>query len=289
MVGCPAVTWIVGGPGFSVPFLAGDICVTFAYDDGTEVRHDCLQKIYPIARNVLAGFAGSVDFGLRILRLAAQGIRGSDYLDLPKSASEWFPGLARQHFSEAPEAEQEGGCQILMVGMHPILQQHLIPTPRTDAVRFVAPYFEPEMTTNMSEVWGIGSGQEVEALRSAAISALRSHAFHRTEPFGIAGGPINPEGDLLIQVKGGLAGPAAKMALALHRALITNPMPGVSQWFVYGTASLTEPPLIEAPVYQSITRAGGRSVMAAPRFAVGAAEFQRFRQAKGLAAAVAVG
>ena len=156
-------------------------------------------------------------------------------------------------------------------------------------MRFLAPLFEPEATTNTFGVLGIGSGQEVEALRSAAEKTLHSHAFHRTEDFGVAGGPINAEGDLLIQVKGGLAGPAAKMALALHRALTTNPLPGVSHWFVYGTVSLTEPPIIEAPVYQFLRRSGPQSTLAPPPFAIGRAQFQQFLKANGLATAAAVG
>lgn len=283
------VTWIVGGPGLTAPFLAGDICITFEHSDGRTETHDCLQKVYAVARNVLGGFAGSVDVGLRILEGVAQHLRSIDYLDLPASAVDWIPSIARQVYSEASAGEQQAGCQILMVGVHPTLQQSFIPIPRTDAIRFAAPLFEPEATTNTFGVLGIGSGQEVEVLRSAAEKALHSHAFHRTEDFGIAGGPINAEGDMLIQVKGGLAGPAAKMALALHHALTTNPLPGVSQWFVYGSVSLTEPPIIEAPVYQFLRRSGAQSTLAPPRFAVGRDQFLQFLRANGLAATAAVG
>ena len=196
MVALPSiVTWVVGGPGFTAPFLAGDICVTFEHADGHKETHDCLQKIYPIARNILAGFAGSVDIGLRMLALLEQ-FYGPSYQSLPRLAVRWFPRFARRFFSESPAAMRKHGCEILMVGIHPHLQHSGIPLQRTDAVRFVAPHFKPEMTTSWGGVLGIGSGEVLEELRNAALSAVRSNGFHRTAGFQFAGGTINREGDL---------------------------------------------------------------------------------------------
>jgi hypothetical protein len=289
MLACLRMTWIVGGPGFVSPFLAGDICVTFRHANGREETHDCLQKIYPLARNVLGGFAGSVDIGLRMLTAIAQD-PGIAVLNLPRLAVRWFPRFARRFFSQAPPAMRKLGCEILMVGIHPYLQQPLTPFQRTDAVRFVAPHFEAqEMTTNPMNVLGIGSGQVLDDLRSAALAAVRSNGFHRMEDFQFAGGVVNREGDLQLQLKGGFAGPAAKMAFALRQALTKFPAPGVSKWFVYGAVSVTDPPVIEAPVYASVTHAGAQERLAPPPFAAGLEAYLRFLKANGLAATAAVG
>lgn len=283
------MTWIVGGPGFVSPFLAGDICVTFQHANGRRDTLDCLQKIYPLGRNVLAGFAGSVDIGLRMLTMIARDPTVA-YLNLPRLAVKWFPRFARRFFREAPRSLQKLGCEILMVGIHPNLQRHLMPFRRTDAVRFVAPDFEPEdMTTNEFNVLGIGSGQVLDELRAAALAAVRSNGFHRTEEFQFAGGPVNRDGDLMLQLRGGFAGPAAKMAFALRHALTKCPAPGVSEWFVYGSVSLTDPPIIEAPVYASVTRDGAQSRLAPPPFVAGLEAYLRFLTANGLAATAGVG
>lgn len=290
------MTWIVGGPGWTAPFLAGDICITFTHPDGRRETRDCLCKIYPVARNVLGGFAGSVFLGMRILgalmeELRRDGFQSSDYLKLPEAAAEWIPRIAQQVYGEASDAEQAGGCHLLMVGLHPKQQQAHFPFPRTDAFCFRSPAFEPETTTDVfGGVWGIGSGQEVEVLRTAAKNALQSQGFYRTDDTPFHGQTINKEGDLLIQLfKGGIVGPAAKMAIALNRALTTNPMPGVSQWFVYGSVSLTEPPIVEAPVYQLLRHSGEKSILSPPPFAVGPVQFEQYLKDNGLAATAAVG
>jgi hypothetical protein len=58
------MTWIVGMPtmwGYS--FAVSDVRVTLA--DGSE--RDCLQKIYPVARSIALGFAGSVRLGFKMV------------------------------------------------------------------------------------------------------------------------------------------------------------------------------------------------------------------------------
>jgi hypothetical protein len=193
-------------------------------------------------------------------------------------------------YGQASPDEQAGGCHILMVGMHASLQHPHIPIPRTDAFCFRSPDFEPERAPDILGVLGIGSGQEVEVLRTAAKDALQSQGFYRTENVPFHGQTINAEGDLLIQVfRGGIVGPAAKMARSLNRALTTSPLPGVSQWFVYGSVSLTEPPIVEAPVYQLLRHSGEKSTIAPPPFAVGRAQFEQYLKDNGLATATAVG
>ena len=79
------------------------------------------------------------------------------------------------------------------------------------------------------------------------------------------------------------------MAFALRHALTKCPTPGVSQWFVYGTVSLSDPPVVEVPFYLSMTHAGAQSRLVPPPFAIGLAAYQKFLQIRGLAAVAAVG
>jgi hypothetical protein len=53
--------------------------------------------------------------------------------------------------------------------------------------------------------------------------------------------------------------------------------------------SLTEPPIVEAPVYQLLRHSGEKSIMAPPPFVVGRAQFEQYLKDNGLAAAAAVG
>jgi ATP-dependent protease HslVU (ClpYQ) peptidase subunit len=69
------MTWIVGGAGQWHPCIAGDVRVTWKYPR-KEVSADCLQKIYPVAPNILAGFAGSVCLGFDVLHTSRQVSNG---------------------------------------------------------------------------------------------------------------------------------------------------------------------------------------------------------------------
>ena len=54
------MTWIVGTPTmFGYAFCVSDIRVSWGERNGL----DCLQKIYPVGRDIAAGFSGSVELG----------------------------------------------------------------------------------------------------------------------------------------------------------------------------------------------------------------------------------
>jgi len=62
------MTWIVGtGTMFGHAVLASDIHATLKYGKGEEHYIDCLQKIYPLGKFVVGGFAGSVKIGFSII------------------------------------------------------------------------------------------------------------------------------------------------------------------------------------------------------------------------------
>jgi hypothetical protein len=63
------LTWVIGLPGFDFAIGIADMRVTVRDESGnlsspTDVH---LRKLYPIAPNAVAGFAGNVDTGLRAI------------------------------------------------------------------------------------------------------------------------------------------------------------------------------------------------------------------------------
>ncbi len=102
------MTWIVGAAapaGYAVGI--SDIRVTFS--DGSE--RDCLQKIYPMARFIAAGFAGSVRIGFEMLNGLAFQLRGAPenmaflLLGTHPTDDVGIPGMARcsVHILRSPE------------------------------------------------------------------------------------------------------------------------------------------------------------------------------------------
>lgn len=69
------MTWVFGTATefFGTAICVSDIQVTLS--DGETV--DCLQKMYPVARNVVAGFAGDVPLGFSMLSQLALLLRGT--------------------------------------------------------------------------------------------------------------------------------------------------------------------------------------------------------------------
>ncbi len=76
------MTWVIGG---ITPFGYGvglsDIRVS--WDD--KKYRDCLQKVYPVGKFIIAGFAGSVELGFRLI----QDLSNFLHLDNPDEA--WIP------------------------------------------------------------------------------------------------------------------------------------------------------------------------------------------------------
>jgi hypothetical protein len=259
------MTWIVGSAGILNPFIAGDVRVTFRGEDGRAQERDCLQKIYPVTRNILAGFAGSVALGIDVLSAITERVDLEHWFSLPELAYTWFPRLMRWRFGLAAERERKLGCQVLMIGTHPWLPMGELPIPDTDVFRFLSPRFEPERAKGQSCL-GIGCGNYVEELRAVAERNAMSDAVCQANT----------------------AGPAAvasTMAFMLHRALQRRPTPGISEWFVYGTLSLDgiilEPFKYELPTSTPVVH------RSPPWLARGEGEFLAYARKNGLIAQAA--
>lgn len=146
------MTWILGS---ALPFgygaLISDIRVTLSNG-----RHlDCLQKIYPVASMMMAGFAGSVELGFVMI----QDLQRYLYLEQPPTFPDerrmwrmeeacWrWHRRGRRIFRRAPLGLQGLDCQLLVVGTSPI-PNGLPGGCIARCIRMVAPEFVPERIGN---------------------------------------------------------------------------------------------------------------------------------------------
>jgi len=156
----PSMTWVIGTPsslGYGVAI--SDVRVTFASGE----TRDCLQKIYPIARFIAAGFSGSVPFGFWAIGNLQQ------QLGRAPTDSAWIPGwvafkwyrLARRVFSISPEHVKTNGAAIMLVGVSPTVDVGIPGWARATVAILSAPDFYPRIL-QLQEVGAIGSGSGVE-------------------------------------------------------------------------------------------------------------------------------
>lgn len=144
--------------------------VRVSWSDGTEA--DLLQKSYPIAPFILAGFAGSVNIGFRLLDDLQR------FLTLPPTAprdvawrpdwvaENWAPRAA-ELFANSPDAEKRLGSQILVVGVSPDQDLGAPDFPRVFVFKFDWPHFQPVAQPKGLSVSHIGSGSGIESFKAA--------------------------------------------------------------------------------------------------------------------------
>lgn len=202
------MTWVIGKAyPFGYAAAAADIRVTLG--DGTEL--DCLQKLHPVGPFIGMGFAGSVAIGFRMLQTAAVELRrgvGPGQSWEPDTVAGWWPGAARATWALCPSEEQELGCDLLMIGAHPRLNNGDAPWARSYVFRFRSPEFAPIPTAGL-EVVSIGSGEGVAEYQKAL------------ESLG---------GFSLLQLEVGQQGGAALgLAHSLTSTLSESPTPGISK------------------------------------------------------------
>lgn len=205
------MTWVVGASSiFGYGALYSDVQVTFA--DGK--TQDLLQKAYPLANFIAAGFAGSVRIGFMLLQSLANFTR------MPEDAAEthawdpiwvstnWSP-IARSVFESAPAAEKSLGSQILMVGVSPTQSCGL--GARVFLTRFAHPLFEPGIMSRATMQCSIGSGAAVGEYKRGIKPLVRFMSnIHKAE-IGQPGGW------------------ARQLGFSISRALADHPHCGVSR------------------------------------------------------------
>lgn len=208
------MTWVFGTPlaFFGMALCVADIQVTLR----DERQVDCLQKLYPMHQNVLAGFAGDVQIGFSLLEALARELPAYPSDEPPAvTVSELissFPRRAREVFSSAPAANRSQGSELLIAGATPSPDRVYGGEPEVACLR--GPKFIPEPVERGEWGW-IGSGSAVPVYREK-LEAYTSDAAR--EAMTMEGGWIGGFGTVIFV---GLTSELRDLP----------PVPGVSQHF----------------------------------------------------------
>lgn len=209
------MTWIVGCNSlFGHSYLVSDICVTFTSSSGKKSFIDCLQKVYPLGKFIIGGFAGSVQIGFSIFAVLQREfsiVENGHAWSLDIVANTWFPKLVRRIFGTCPIDEQRLGSQILLATAHPHKNRGVSPWAQTDLYLFNSPDFSAKKA-EIDDVFCIGSGSHVSTYVDAIKKARDNFSYHET-------------------IYGGESSQARYIAMGVERAVKANPTSGVSIFF----------------------------------------------------------
>jgi hypothetical protein len=203
------MTWVFGTATefFGTAICVSDIQVTLPGDETV----DCLQKMYPLAQNVVAGFAGDVELGFSMLEDLAAIVQD----ERPRSAHEAmgeFSRIAKARFARLLVGQQERGSEVLMAYVLP--NEQMVYGGQPLVGRFRCPDFEFEEIPRGA--WGsIGSGTDIPAYQRE----LEKLTGEQTDP--------------LLQMEANQPGGYAQMMfIALTGAIgDIEPIPGISRHF----------------------------------------------------------
>ncbi|MCB8836831.1 hypothetical protein [Aurantimonas sp. VKM B-3413] len=206
------MTWVVGASSIlGYGLMASDVRISFG--DGTEA--DLLRKCFRVGPYLLAGFAGSVQIGLHLIDSLQHALHNPDQSEpgawRPDWVAEQWAPIAAKLFESAPSAEQDEGCQILMVGVSPNEDMGVPEFPRVYVTRFNWPDFTPSHMDKGSSVCHIGSGADVESYEAGIASF-----FELGSPAMMAGIQAGPTGSL------------AMIGSRIGRIVSEHPVPGIS-------------------------------------------------------------
>jgi hypothetical protein len=136
------MTWIVGtATPFGYSFALSDTRVSW----GSGRYLDCLQKIYPVARYIAVGFAGSVRIGFTIVEALKSSLYLADEMlawNPPELVAE-LPAQLRMVFQDAAAEEQANRSHIMLLSTHPI-EPDASPWARAYLHILRSPDFSPE-------------------------------------------------------------------------------------------------------------------------------------------------
>lgn len=203
------MTWVFGTATdfFGTAICVSDIQVTLP---GGETV-DCLQKMYPLAQNVVAGFAGDVELGFSMVEDLAAVIQDKQPRSARDGMSE-FSRIAKARFAALPRDQQERGSEVLVAYVLP--DDRMVYGGRPVVGRFRCPDFEFEKIPRGT--WGsIGSGTDIPA--------------YQQELEKLTGEEARP----LLQMEANWPGGFAQtMFIALTGAIgDIEPVPGISRHF----------------------------------------------------------
>lgn len=212
------LTWIVGtGTMFGHAILASDICVTLKYRTGTKCYVDCLQKVYPLGKYVVGGFAGSVKIGYSIIGHLQYELAMADKgeaWDLDIISNTWLPRVVKRIFNSFPDPEKDSKSQIILAATHLTMNWPFPHTPLPILYKFDSPDFKPHKASQ-DEVLGIGSGAMVDSMVEVN-EVCKTFDFQKN-------------------IYGGMKYQAMCVADILERVINKAPMSGVSNLFQFAT------------------------------------------------------
>jgi hypothetical protein len=203
------MTWIVGAAA-SLGYAVGisDIRVTFS--DGSE--RDCLQKLYPMARFIAAGFAGSVRVGFEMLNGLALQLRNApeNMAFLPQEVADCLTPLARDVFQSFQPEERALHSHLMLLGAHPTDDVGIPGYARCSVHILRSPEFVPTIA-RIGEVVSIGCGSGVPPYQEllAGLSA---------NPMSLLHGEVT-----------GIGGSSLILSMVIQKTIEKNPVPGISQ------------------------------------------------------------
>src|ERR1035441_3164307 len=209
------MTWVFG----NATILGSGVCVADIQVTTGDRTFDCLRKLYPLDRNLIAGFAGNVATGFEMLAVLhhlmnAEKASSAEVANVQRIFKR-FPTSAKQHYASLSAEHHEGGSQLLIVGANHAADA--LYESRPDVARFTAPDFRCDEIPRGT--WGsIGSGTGIDA--------------YRKELAAITG----DEGRQLMQLEVGQPGGYAKtMSFVIVEAVRKMPpVCGISQHFHTG-------------------------------------------------------
>lgn len=174
------MTWVIGA---STPFLGhgivvSDIRVTF--NNGETA--DMLQKAYPVGNFMVAGFAGSVLIGFRLLDSLTQSlalpheVAKTQAWDPAWVARKWAP-RAKAIFDSSSPQEKALGSQLLLVGISPTENTGAPELSKVYIVRFSAPNFKAGFMNKRTRACNIGSGAGVNRYKQVMKPFLNNLSY----------------------------------------------------------------------------------------------------------------
>ena len=215
------MTWLVGtNTFFGHAVIASDICVTFTSNSGETTYIDCLQKVYPLGKFIVGGFAGSVRIGFYLighLQTELSILDEGNVWDLDIIANTWLPRVVRRIFNSSPSDEKNLGVSIILASVHPTKNGPFPKIPLTLVYKFNSPTFEPQKAAQ-NEVFGIGSGAGIIDCMNNVNEICNSFSFHKA-------------------IYGGEQYQAMRVADILEREIQKLPLPGVSNLFQFATVN----------------------------------------------------
>jgi hypothetical protein len=184
------LTWVFGT---ATNFIGTAICVAdiqITLQGGETI--DCLQKVYPLDQNLVAGFAGNVAAGFEMLgvlqRVAHQVASESGRpVDLAR-VLQLAPTACSKAYAAIPRSLHMGGSELLVAGASFAPEMSYNSAPRVARIR--APSFAVEEVERGT--WGsIGSGSDVPGYRTelerlTADAASPLLALEANNPGGFA-------------------------------------------------------------------------------------------------------